>query len=1123
MSRKLPPDHEARRRIVEERARNVLVGAGAGTGKTTTIVERLAGMVAPADDGPALPLERIAAITFTRKAAGELRLRLREEILTRLATADLSATRRERLSRAAAAFDTAAVGTIHSFADRLLRLRPVEARLSPSYSLVEDGDALVEETCRVLLHAAQARTLAQELAGHEALCDAARAEEAQESIRAALDAGLPVDSKEYEFATKNGLWALFAGFIAQRDVPPPEAPPAKFQAARIRALVEEFQEWTRGVGDGTPGGKWLRRTAKRLDKLDVGAGPATVLHELQSIERSEPEKMRKTVEFKGDPAAYRAWQAWAGDTTQHPARERPLRDDLAAPAQRWLATRLVRTFPAVIAAYEKVKARHRAVDQLDLLLRLRDLLRDDRAVRTEYQALFDHLFVDEFQDTDPLQAEIVLYLCEDGARAAAWQEVAVKPGKLTLVGDPKQSIYRFRRADIAVYDAVREQVKRGPCLEEALSANFRSEPALISFFNDRFDEVLGKAEAGEPVFDPAAGTVKNERLLAGLDGHPGPVVTVLPYQSADGKTQSDREQEGRALAAWLRSMVGEGEVEITDPSTGARRPAGYGDVAVLARSTWHLGLLFAPLDELGVPYSARGGTLFLEDPLHRQFLLALRALADRDDGVAVAALLRPPFFALDLGDLVAQRAAAPEADGDERVTRARAAQAFVSALRRERHARPAGDTARDLLERTAFGRTAALGPNGAQRLERLRELCLELERLSAEEGLDFDAATLRLREWAVEPVGFDPPRPVATEAVQVMSIHQAKGLEFPVVILWDGRDELQPKKKGTAQAWTVDREGESWALGLDGLDWEEPADAGVLEREQKYLDAERRRLVYVAATRARDRLLLPVPAASPPTRVTACLAAGEGPPEVLETFGPDAKPAWAKAAVPPTPKKQRAAMKLAREVEEAWSKAAAAAGEPRLAPAGVSAEAHAAWEPASAAEADPAAEPAPPRKYRPGRFGNVFGDTVHRAIGVALRQPALAPGAAVERARTETGLEEHLDEAADDVERALAALTAAGLRRPPGNDLRLEYPVAAAAGKKLLAGYVDLLSAADGALEVIDFKTDQPPEGDVQDSHPDYVAQVRRYGEILAQLGLSQGRTVRCGLLFTADGGLRWT
>src|SRR5437867_950905 len=168
-------DVPARTAAIAERRRNVLVDAGAGTGKTSLVVERFVDMVAP-DGGPApVPIERLAAITFTRKAAGDLRLRIRERLLAALAQPGLATERSSRLRAALAGLDTAYVGTIHSFADRLLRLRPVEAQLSPSYEIVEDEEELVRETYDLLIHGAQNQTLAAELAGTAA---AARASEA---------------------------------------------------------------------------------------------------------------------------------------------------------------------------------------------------------------------------------------------------------------------------------------------------------------------------------------------------------------------------------------------------------------------------------------------------------------------------------------------------------------------------------------------------------------------------------------------------------------------------------------------------------------------------------------------------------------------------------------------------------------------------------------------------------------------------------------------------------------------------------------------------------------------------------------------------------------------------------
>jgi ATP-dependent helicase/nuclease subunit A len=1107
--RSLPPDQVHRDRAVAARGVNVLVDAGAGTGKTTLLVRRLVEMVAPLDDGQeALLLSRIAAVTFTRKAAGELRLRVRERLLAELA-GGCSARRRERLARALAESDTAFIGTIHGFADRLLRMKPVEARLSPSYEIVEDADALCREAFELLLQAAEAGRLAEELAG--TACDASRAAEAADAIRTAVAAGVRVESQELEWITRHGLDSLFAGFILHRDVPPPEARPAPFLLARVQEKVRELRALAASSrGDGA-GSRWMAGAAGRLRRIEGFSDPVELYREVGLFARLAPadDAFRMKRDFPGDKAGWEAWRAWRG------GKEGPgYRVLVAGPLHRWMATRLVRAFPAVVAMYEKVKARHRAVDQVDLLLRLRDLLRDQPAARAELQALFDHVFMDEFQDTDPLQAEIVLFLCEDGAQAREWDEVALGAGKLTLVGDPKQSIYRFRRADISVYQAVRAIVVRGPHLLVPLTANFRSEPALIDHLNARFDEILGAPAAGKPDFDAAAGTVANQRLDKGRKGTRQACVAVLPYSTDEAKADSDRVREAEMLATWVRAAVEGGRQQVADVVTGEQRPLRYGDIALLAHATSHVGLLIDALDRLGVPWSARGGKLFLEDPLHRQFLLALRAVADRDDGVARAALLRAPFFALDLSDIVRARAA-EERESDEGIDRARAAASYLQELRRRRFERPPGETARDLLDRTGLARAVALGPNGLQRLDRLRELCFELERLAAAEGLDYDGATARLRAWAVDPVALDPPRPVGTDAAQIMTIHQAKGLEFPAVVWWDARAPLTPR--GLSSQWFVERTGAAWAMSLDHLDCHQPEASDVLARETAFEAAERRRLVYVAATRARDLLVLPVTSSGKGDFATTALRGADSPALAVEDpWTDDGPPAWARGVVPPPERQARVNEPLAAEVEAAWSAAAAEAAKPRFVPRGVAAEAH------RVVEREGEGEAGARWKAREGRFGRTFGQTVHLAIGVALREPDLAPAEAVARAAAETGLEEHRAQAAEDVARSLAALEREGIRRAPGSDLRLEYPVAAAREGALLSGYIDLLAERNGELLVLDFKTDAPPSGDAEASHPAYVEQARSYGRLLVELGLAREGKVRCGLLFTGDGGLRW-
>ena len=1128
-SRPPAPDQEHRDKAVAERKRNVLLDAGAGTGKTTILIDRLVRLLAPVDEAKAIPIRKIAAVTFTRRAAGDLRLRLREKLLSELAQPGLSASRRDSLRAALDGVDAAYVGTIHSFADRLLRLHTVEAGLSPSYEVVENADELVRETLGDLLHGVQTGTLPEMLRGTGF---EGRAGEATEAVRNALAAGIPIDSRESRHRTTHGLRDLVAGFANRRDVPPNDPKPKPFDAKTFGANRDEFLALVEALpADPSPEGiVWLRSIADLLREVRDLADPAAVYRAIEWPMRHAPneDNLRKRDEFEGDAAGFEVWKIYARKQTGANEGAPALRDEILKPFQTWLANGLVRAFAVIVALYERVKARRRVLDQIDLLLKLRDLLRDDPGgIRAEYQRLFEHVLIDEFQDTDPLQAEIVAFLCDDGTGAKRWDETRLKPGKLTIVGDPKQSIYRFRRADVSMYDAVRRQVLRGKPLVAPLVANFRSRPSLIEFFNDRFRAILGEGVDGA-LFDPASGCVFHQELAPGRSGVPvEPRVHVVPLRPAGTKAEAWRRLEAEALGRYLTWLV-DGKrsgVTVTDPTTEEERAVRYGDIAVLAISTTNLPLLFTELDAARVPWTARGGKLFLEDPLHRRFFLALRALADRDDGAAEATLLRPPFFALDPADHLAARAAGKErSDGPSGTVRA--ARELVSELRRRRFERSPGTTARDLLERTAFARAVALSPNGEQRLVRLRELCSQIDRMAAVEGVDFDGVSAWLREWADDPVQLDPPSPVGAEAVQVMSVHQAKGLEFPVVVLWDCRAQVADRY-AVVPPWAISPDGQHWMVSIAGLSSDSGQD--FKEREEKYRDSERLRVVYVATTRARDLLVLPLAGdnfggtlEADGRYITGRLVKGAPPAtlRVLDTYDEAAGASWAKA-LPlvddrrlVTDEKAEAALRLR------WSEAAAEAAAPRFQPRGVSHVAHELVpNHEDETESPVAARPVLRREGVRGRFGPVFGETVHQAIGHAVG--GLAVKEAVRRAASQTGLSEHLADAERDVERALAALKGAGLLPAAGVEVRLEYPIAGAgSGGVMLVGFVDLLAADAGGLTLVDFKTDPPVDGPVESAYPAYVAQLRGYAELLAPLAASADKPLRTFLLFTASGGM---
>jgi ATP-dependent helicase/nuclease subunit A len=1012
---------------------------------------------------------------------------------------------------------------------------PVEVRLSPSYEIVDDAGELHKETFDLLVTSVERGTLSSELARTNA---EGHATDASAVVQTAIEAGVLLESKEHDWGVQYGLDALVAGLLEHRDVAPPETEARAFDRDAFVRCADEFVLRAKGSQGTGRGSRWLERAAGVLRGLREELDLARIYRRVAMVVDKGGVGFSKGVDFDGDNLGYEAWKAFDGDTRKrNAARATALRDDLMAPLHAWMGRQLVRLAPVVEALHEKVKTRRRVVDPIDLLLRLRDLLVARPKVRAELQSLFDHLFIDEFQDTDPLQAEVMLLLGEDGATATDPWDVKLAAHKLTVVGDPKQSIFRFRRADVATYDRVRKKLAETKPLEATLRVNFRSTRGLVDWYNDRFARVLGEGANGAR-FDVETGRVFYAPLEAAPDARAetgGKDVEVIALDPTAGNAPEARRIEAAALARYVRWLVDESGTEVADPLTSERRPIRYGDVAVLALITTNLPLLCRAFDARRVPYTTSGGTLFLSDGLHQQFLLALRALADREDGIAEAALLRPPFFAIDLADLAAARA--PEGEPDARVQRVMAAQALVSELRKERSTRSPGATARDLLERTALGRDVALGPNGAQRLRHLRELCVELDAIASRDGLDFDGATYVMRQWIDSPPPLDPPRPVDDMAVRVSTVHQAKGLEFPVVILWDGRGDWDTRP--FTPAWAIDRETRAWALKIEpGLAWDEPPGAAFAEREKKYRDAERRRLVYVAATRAREKLIIAT--SSDKDKYVSTTLAGNAPPAIearvhrWPVFREDSAEAWpafaqgigqASEGAPG----EESATELDARLAAEWREALADAGRPRMKRVAASALAKQ-WARGPATEAahkgpsgedDEDREPPSITKVRAGRFGPVFGDTVHRAIALVLERGHAAP-VAVQRSAHESGLTERLGEALNDVERALLCLRGEGI---VDGAYRLEYPVAiderGPDGEGLLVvGSIDLVGVEGERLHVIDFKTDRAPrEGErVEETHAPYVAQVTAYARMLEQTRVSAGKTVRKGLLFTETG-----
>jgi len=300
--------------------------------------------------------------------------------------------------------------------------------------------------------------------------------------------------------------------------------------------------------------------------------------------------------------------------------------------------------------------------------------------------------------------------------------------------------------------------------------------------------------------------------------------------------------------------------------------------------------------------------------------------------------LRPPFFALDVRDAVESRI--DKCHTSERRTQA---QAIVAALRAQRHAQSPGATARDLIERTALGRTVVTERNGRQTLAALYAVAAEVDRRAAIEGRDYDATTELFRSWAENPIVLDTPEPPGLSALRVMTMHGAKGLEFPVVILWDGFQTLNERGGGL---WHLERDGRAWALNLGPVAVEQPAGTLVLDREKQFGEQERRRLYYVAATRARDLLVLPEPLTRSKSLqyATGELAHGLDLPQVhrFDLFTAERVPPWTRGRATAPPPDIIGDVALAEHlggIRVDFARALAAAGRPIAIPTAVTVEA----------------------------------------------------------------------------------------------------------------------------------------------------------------------------------------
>jgi ATP-dependent exoDNAse (exonuclease V) beta subunit len=825
----------------------LIVEAAAGTGKTTELVARIVLLL---QSGRAA-ITDIVAVTFSEKAAGELKLRLREEIERARLSARSDSDEARRLDHAVLAFEEAHVSTIHGFCAELLRERPVEGRIDPAFEVFTEGASgrLFDEAFNEWMERAL------ETPG----------EGVRRSLRRPRRTSWWTDDDESEGPIER-LRRAGRELLQWRDHRAPWKHP----------------EWDRGQTID-------RMLQSVLDFAEMTAAPIfdrdVLYQDTASFRRSAAEIARAAAQ---EPRDYDGLEALlttlAGDRTLAYKRKgsgamysRTVSRETLLQAREGVRSAL-RTFQAIadadlaaflhaelqacIDSYEDRKQRAGALDFLDLLIRARDLVRDCEPVRKSFRRRFKYLLVDEFQDTDPLQAELLMLLAAGGDGA----DPPVRPGALFVVGDPKQSIYRFRRADIGMYRHICDVLEAEAARSVVIQQSFRSVRNIQTFVNAAFHHQMRRDDERLQ-----SGYVALSRHREDIAGQPSVIALPVPrpYGRFRVTKKSIEESLPETTGEFVRWLVDESGWKVTTSGEVPRR-VGASDVCLLFRR--FIGYqddvtraYVEALESRGVPHLLVGGKTFHAREEVDAVRTALSAIEWPEDELSMFATLRGPLFAIGDEELLEYHARVRQQsrghafhpyhllnDPPSHLQPIVEALGLLRELHAGRNYRPVADTLGRLMQATRAPAGFMLWRSGEQVLANVLHIAELARQYESDGGLSFRGFVDTLRSAAERAEA--PEAPIleeGSEGVRLMTVHKAKGLEFPVVILADITCGLS---RAEAQRY-VDSTRGLCALKLAG--W---APLDLLEnndREAARDASEGVRLAYVAATRARDVLVVP--------------------------------------------------------------------------------------------------------------------------------------------------------------------------------------------------------------------------------------------------------------------------
>jgi len=826
-------DRKARDKIIKEIDRNILVEASAGSGKTSSLIHRMSVLIKSGK----FKVNEIAAITFTRKAAIELKERFQQKIEDSFRETE-DEKEKAYLREALSNLEQCYLGTIHSFCARLLRERPIEAGLDPEFAELDDLDD----------------TLFKEKAWEKYLLNLKIKE--SPFLMHLEELGI----RPFELAD---CYKMVCNY--------PEVKPF-FQVSpkpNLKEVIKEIISFSDEASQYIPD----EEPEKGYDKLQEAVLSVKRMKGFYDYIKEDYNKIKLLENFsKSEKVTLNRWISKEKAKEYRDFLILELQEKVIDPTlQQWREYCYAGTIKFVLPAveyYHELRRKNSILNFQDLLIKTSRLLKDYPEVRQYFQQKYKCLLVDEFQDTDPIQAEIIFYLTGQDINEKNWRKLIPYPGSLFVVGDPQQSIYRLRRADIAIYDMVKKLVEKSGGEVLKLQANFRSLHSIGSYLNSIFEELFSSGQGKfQAVYSPMQ-TVRedNSQNFTG--------VKQLIISKERNKNDTIR-QDAQSIARVIRNMVDKGFklVRTEEEKKAEVSPfATYKDFMILLRYKGGMDIYARTFAEHGIPFTVSGYASLNESYQIKELLKVFRLMRDIENQVLVIAVLRGIFFGFSDDDLYQFNKAGGEFDFYEKIPEKlnlRLKENFDKTFCNLRQFHlwtqklpPVTAMEKIIIDSGLLSHSCLEGYN----LNKCGELYFILEKLrKAEMGEVVGFASMVDQLEKMLEAGVEEELDILTEenTVRIMNLHKAKGLESPVVFLaipynittheptfYIERTKQEPYGYFLVYRSNAHNKGRGKRLA-------QPKNWGdYCQLEASYNEAEDIRLLYVAATRAKNLLII---------------------------------------------------------------------------------------------------------------------------------------------------------------------------------------------------------------------------------------------------------------------------